>query len=147
MAAPSDYLMAGRAIIERLKTSVLELRQVLSLEEIAQLDENAIASPTAYVVYDGDEVLEADGRARQGASQLVRQRWMVVLAVANARQARSGDAKHAEAGPLLSLLIAALAGWLTPPFRRPLFRVSAPRVQYGQNVALYPLMFAGELNT
>lgn len=145
MPLPADYLVAGPLIMERLRNQITELRSVLPLAEVARLNANAIAGPLAYVMYDGDDVVEGEGRARQGASQLVRQRWMVVLGIRSAAQREA--ASHEAAGPLISRVIAALAGWTCEPFRSPLYRVAAPRVDYGANFALYPLMFAGELMT
>lgn len=143
---PADYLAAEPLIVARLRDQVHELRQVLPLEDVTRLPESAVASPMAYVVYDGDEVVEGEGRARQGASQLVRQRWLVVLGIRNAAQAaRDRVPTHGTAGALIAKAIAALAGWQCAPFRAPLYRVNAPRVSYGANFALYPLMFAGEL--
>lgn len=148
MPLPADYLIAGPLIMQRLRDEVPALRQVLPLEDLSRLPESAVASPFAYVMYDGDEVLEGEGRARQGASQLVRQRWLVVLAIRNAAQAATARiATDEAAGPLISKLIAALAGWTVEPFRAGLYRITAPRVSYGANSALYPLLFAGELTT
>lgn len=140
---PADYLAGGRAIVERLRAEVRELRGVLMAEDLAVLNEGTAVGPLAFVVYDGDEVLEGDGRARQGASQRVRQRWMVVIAIRSAVQHRQA-ASHDEAGPLLAKTIQTLAGWSTAPYRQPLVRITAPRVNYGPNFALYPLMFAGD---
>lgn len=140
---PADYLAAGRALVERLRTDVPALRGVLLAEDLAVLNEGAAIGPLAFVMYDGDEVIEGEGRARQGASQRVRQRWLVVVAIRNATQHRQGAA-HEDAGPLLSQTIQSLAGWITAPYRAPLVRLTAPRVSYGNNFALYPLMFAGD---
>lgn len=139
---PTDYLAAGAQIIERLRTEVRALRGVLPAEDLAALSETTIG-PIAFVIYDGDEVFDGAGRAQQGASQRVRQRWLVVIAVRHAGQTRQA-ATHEAAGPLLSSVIGALAGWPCAPFSKPLIRVTAPRVNYGPNFALYPLMFAGD---
>ncbi|WP_290889381.1 hypothetical protein [Arenimonas sp.] len=143
MALPADYLGAAPLIVERLRTAVPALRGVLLADDLAALAERTAVGPLAFVIYDGDEVLEGDGRARQGASQMVRQRWAVIMAVRSAVQHRDG-ALHQIAGPLLTAVIAALAGWHTPPYRAPLYRITAPRVDYGPNFALYPLLFAGD---
>jgi len=142
-SVPDDYLAAGAAIIERLRQQVPELRDVLTMEDAAQVQESAVASPVAYVAYDGDTL--GDGVVR-GAPQVVTQRWLVVLAVRSARQQRA--ATHEAAGPLLSKIIAALAGFTPPPLRRPLRRTTTPRVNYRPGgLTLYPLAWAGELTT
>jgi hypothetical protein len=146
MPTPRHYLMAGELIVARLRSQVRELRAVESIELIDQATEAKAVGPLGFVAYDGDEVVEGAGRARQGASQLVRQRWLVIVALRSAAQGRAA-AQHEEAGPLLSATVDALAAWECAPFRAPMVRVSAPRVDYGKNWTLYPLMFAGELMT
>lgn len=145
MALPTDYLAAGDHIVQRLRTDVRALRGVLAAEDLRIINESTVVGPLAFVIYDGDEVLEGAGRAAQGASQMVRQRWAVIVAVRSAVQHRQAAA-HEAAGPLLTAVIQSLAGWQTEPFRKPLVRLTAPRVDYGPNFALYPLLFAGELS-
>lgn len=145
-----NYLALEPLIIDRLKTEVPTLRAVLSADALADLAEGVQTTPAAYVLYDGDDVPSADGkRAGDGARQLVSQRWLVVLAV---RNARGGSDAREDAGPLLTQILAALAGYHpqpAPPSQvyRPLKRAQAPRPGYHAGYGYFPLLFTTEVLT
>ncbi len=141
----ADYLSLSPLIIARIGAAVSGIAAVLPARDLAALNELALQSPSVFVVYDGDALAESGGR---GQAQVVRQRWIVVLAVRNATQGDGGAAQTAQAGPLLSDLISALQGWQpgSPDFR-PLTRVSAPRPGYSPAFAYYPLAFECQIFT
>lgn len=138
-----NYLEIEPALIARVAAAVPGLRKVFGMAELATIRERAAQfAPCACVVYDGDTVPGGDGaRAGNGAAQVVLQRWVVWLIVRNVRDANDGAAARSDAGPLLSLLIQALAGWQPTPAFRPLRRNSAPRPLFEDGVIHFPLLF------
>lgn len=136
----ADYLALGPLIAERLRERVQELQMVVTLQDAADLEERMRARrAAAFVVYDGDRLADAAGR---GQAHPVWQRWLVVLAVRNARAHDTGDGLRDEAGPLISALLAALQGWQPDDDAyRPLARVAATAPGYSPAFAFYPLAF------
>lgn len=140
----SDHLAAGPLFIARIRETVSDLADVLPARDLAGLTESTLRSPTVFVIYDGDVLADSAGR---GQAQMVRQRWLVVLALRHARQGDGGAALGAEAGPLLTALLAALSGWTPSTDHRPLVRVAAPRPGYSPAFAYYPLAFETAFHT
>lgn len=144
----ADYLSAEAPIIARLRAEVSGLRTVLGAADIAELEEAAVPTPAAFVIYDGDEIPEGEGaRAGAGTAQRVTQRWYVVVAVRNARDALGGSAARAEAGPLISQAIAALAGWQPTADHRPLRRAGAVPPGFSKGFGYFPILFTTEVVT
>ena len=134
---PQDWLHVGAQMVERLRASVPELRQVRMAVSIAELGEITPAAPAAWVVWDGDQIADD---ARSGASQSVDQRWLVVLIVRSAKEADAGGGVVTEAGPLMSEVLSALMGW-TPMGGMALRRTTAPTPGYQAGYGYYPLAF------
>ncbi|MDX1464122.1 MAG: hypothetical protein R3215_00285 [Halomonas sp.] len=144
-----DYLVAEGLILARLETELADLAglKVLSTADLAGVDEGAQHTPALHVVYMGDAVPGGE-QVDQGNYHVLRQRWMVVAAVRNARQQRSGQATRAEAGPLLSRVIQALSGWRPGEGLGSLTRVSAPRPAFTPGgFGYFPLQFETVLMT
>ncbi len=139
-----DYLAAGPLLIERIRAALPALRAVLPAGDLAGIGEAAIQSPSVFVLFDGDRLGDSAGRGQAG---IVHQRWMIVLAVRNARQGDGGAALLADAGPLLAALLAALMGFQLSADHRPLVRVSAPAPGYSPALAYYPLAFETAIST
>ena len=144
-----NYLELEPLIVARVASEVPGLRKVFGMAELASIREKAAQfAPCACVVYDGDTVPSGDGaRGGQGQAQLVLQRWVVWLIVRNVRDGNAGAAARTDAGPLLSLLITALAGWSPTPTRRPLRRANAPRPLFEDGVIHFPVLFEAPLIT
>lgn len=140
-----DYLFAGALIRARLRDQVAGLAaedSVQGIETFAQAAEKNIQAPTAFVLWEGDTIDASEaGRAAGGRSQLLTQQWTVLLAVRNAVQ-HDLDARNNSAGPLLSAIHKALAGWAPDGSLRPLTRAPGRKANYTANVGLYPLSFA-----
>lgn len=135
----ADYLVVGGLIVQRLREQVPELQLVEQLQDMDNIEERLQARRVgALVIYDGDRLGDTAGR---GAAQVVHQRWLVVLAVRNARGADTGAGARATAGPLLSVVLTVLSGWQPSDAHRPLARVAAPRPGYSPAFAYYPLAF------
>lgn len=140
----SDYLAAGPFIIDRIRDAVSGVASVLPARDLANVVETTLQSPSVFVVYDGDRLGDASSTGR---AQAIRQRWLIVLAVRNARQADGGAGLAAEAGPLISDLLQSLQGWQPSPDFRPLIRVAAPHPGYSPAFAYYPLAFECQIIT
>jgi hypothetical protein len=144
-----DYLFAGDAIRARLRTSVQGLAAedaVQGIETLGQAVEKNILSPTVFVLWEGDLVETGDtGRAGRGTSQIIRQQWTVLLAVRNAMQ-HDPDARNEAAGPFLSAIHKAIAGWHPEGSARPFTRAQGRKATYTANVGLYPVSFELQLH-
>lgn len=141
-----DYLALGPLLMQRVRDAVPGIHRV---EELANLydaldAEDGLGSltsrqmPAVFVGYDGDLPGPSAGG---GASHVAVQRWLVVLAVTNARRADTGAGVLRDAGPLLAELLGALAGW-EPEGHLMLSRESAPRPGYRAGVGFFPMMFS-----
>ena len=144
-----DYLFVGRLIKARLASNVvgLELQgAVLGIESLAQATERSINAPTAYVLWEGDRIdVGPQGNAGNGRWQMAVQSWTVLVAVRNADQDQH-DARNESAGPLISSVHRALAGWKPMDDLRPFTRAQGRKATYTANVGLYPLTFEILLN-
>lgn len=143
-----DYLAAGALIEARIRDEVPSIKRVEELATLYEaLDSDDIGRltsgqmPAAFVGYDGD--VPGD-RAGGGSSQVIAQRYMVVLAVANVRRADTGKGVVQSAGQLLVGLVRGLSGW-TPEGFTELMRQAAPRPGFRAGVGFYPLMYTTQM--
>lgn len=139
-----DYLFAGAQIRARLHAQVPGLAaedSVQGIETLAQAVEKNIQAPTVFVLWEGDSIDATDaGRSGRGANQIIHQQWTLLLAVRNATQ-NDPDARNEAAGPYLSAMHKALAGWAPDGSVRPFTRTQGRKASYTANVGLYPLTF------
>ena len=136
-----NWLAAGDRIVTRLAAQVPALRMVETMTTLtAEGIEQRIKTqaPAAIVVYMGDRITPDPRAPRVTAGA---QRWMVVLAVRNARAGGNNAALADEAGPLLPMIRAALAGWVPLDEGRPLRPASGMAPGFGVAFAYYPLAF------
>ena len=136
-----NWLAAGDRIVTRLAAQVPALRMVETMTTLtAEGIEQRIKTqaPAAIVVYMGDRITPDPRAPRVTAGA---QRWMVVLAVRNARAGGNNAALADEAGPLLPLIRSALAGWVPLDEGRPLRPASGMAPGFGVAFAYYPLAF------
>lgn len=136
----ADYLFLQGLIQERLATQLGNDLPVQGIENLAQVTDANLARDTLFVMWDGERFPDD---ATGGASTLVQHRWLVLLAVKNARQTK--DARNESAGPLLSRVHKALAGWTPEGAFRPFRRANGRQPSYSASVALYPLTFVIQL--
>lgn len=139
-----NYLEAEEGILLRLKDQIADLKGVYGMADLASVrDRAANLAPCVCVVYDGDTIPGGEGgRGGQGEAQTVLQRWIAWLIVRNVNNVHEGVAVRAEAGPLMSAVIKALAGHKPgTSFGRGLRRTSAPRVLYDAGVMHIPVAF------
>lgn len=139
-ALAADYLFLGPLIQARLTQQLPDLPV-----DVCERSEQVLAADkrqrVLMVMWAGDAIDETDaGRARDGASQAMRQRWMVALGLNNV--GKVADARHVAAGPVLSRVHQALAGWTPDGCVRALRRANAPmRPLFTDSKAVYPLGF------
>lgn len=139
-AFEADYLFMAPLIEARLKAQVPDIPCDVceTADQVLQADNRA---QVLMVLWAGDIVPAGDaGNARQGSSQFIHQRWLVVLGINNAGKAK--DARLVVAGRWLSQVHKALAGWSPMEGARPLRRVTSPlRPTFTTTKAVYPLGF------
>jgi hypothetical protein len=147
MATPAlldDYLFLGPLLQARLVDQVPDVP--VDVCETAQQVLAADRRPLVLMVmWAGDRFDETErGRAGNGASQVVLQRWLVMLALNNASPEK--DARHLRAGPLLSAVHKALAGWTPEGSSRAMRRANAAmRPDMTPQKAIYPMGFELQL--
>jgi hypothetical protein len=144
-ALHDDYLFVGPLIVRRLQEKLADTPVDL-VERTEQVFEADRRTATVMVLWAGDAFAATEaGRARDGASQMFVQRWLAIYCLNNAGKERS--ARLQAAGPMLSQLHLALAGWKPEGCPRPLVRANAPmRPDFTPIKALYPLGFEITLN-
>jgi len=141
----ANYLFLQPLIEQRLQAELGGELPVAGIESLTQAGDADQRQKVIYVMWAGDAFDESDaGRAQRGASQMVRQRWMVALRISNVGQTDMA-ARNKEAGPLLSRIHSALAGWTPEGAGRPFVRAGALAPNYTKASGLFPLGFAIQL--
>jgi len=135
-----DFLQTEEDIVARLKTQVTALRHVESKVDTESSAGQDSPSPAAFVEYIGSRLPQNDAaQAGEGLLQEIQLGFVVTLVV---RRAGSDGAKlRKEAGPLISAVFSALAGWLPDDDGRALACVGIERPSYKPNYAYFPLVF------
>lgn len=134
-AAAANYLFVGPELVTKLEPLGLPVDLIETADQLMERDQRATVLG---VMWAGDQVGD-DGRG--GASQLINQRWLVLLMLNNAGAAPA--ARSGKAGPLLSQVHQALAGYAVPGAgNRKLARATASLTpQLTATRALFPLGF------
>lgn len=135
-ALEADYLFVGPLIQARLQAELpgLPVDVCERAEQVLAADKRV---RVAMVMWAGDLFTS---RADRAAAQAFRQRWLVCLGLNNV--GAQGDARHMAAGPLLSQLHRALAGWKPEGCPNPLARASSAMAPtFTATKAIYPLGF------
>ena len=139
-ALAADYLFVGPLMLARLLEQVPELPAELveSPEQVLRADQRPAV---AKLMWAGDRFDTTEsGRAGGGASQLVHQRWLLVLGLNNPAVDPAG--RNTAAGPLLSRLHRAMSGWSPAGANRPVRRAQAALAPtFTTTQAIYPLGF------
>ncbi|GMV76435.1 MAG: hypothetical protein AMXMBFR78_33840 [Rubrivivax sp.] len=139
-ALAADYLFLAPLIAARLLDRVPDV-PVQVCETVQQVLEADRRQRVLMVLWAGDRIADSDaGRAAGGTSQVLHQRWLVMLGLNHV--GKPADARNVAAGPLLSQVHKALAGWVPEGAARPLRRASAPmQPTFTESKAVYPLGF------
>lgn len=139
-ALAADYLFVGPAILARLNAEV-PAWPVDLCERPEQVLEEDRRARVLMVMWGGDRFDTAPGgQARDGASQIMYQQWLAIVAVNNL--GKQPDARQRDIGATMSAVHKALAGWQPPDAVTPLRRTTA-RLQplFTKSKAIYPLAF------
>lgn len=135
----ADALTAWQPIIDRLKDQVPALHAVLGAWDLASVAERSQVVPAAFVIYDGEDPVD---QSSTGKRVLEEQRFIVVLAVRNAKDVLGGSGVREAALGLRASITAALAGWQPTPSHHPLKRdKGAPRPHYTTGFAYLSTAF------
>jgi hypothetical protein len=139
-ALAADYLFLGPLIARRLEDEVPDI----PVDVCETADQVFAADKRPYalmVMWAGDRFVETEaGRANNGASQVVHQRWLVMLALNDVGKEK--DARQLKAGPWMSKVHKALAGWTPEGAARAMRRATAPlRPDITPQKAIYPMGF------
>ena len=135
-ALEADYLFVGPLIAARLDAEVagVPVDVCERAEQVLAADKRA---RVLMVMWAGD-VFAA--RADRGLAQALRQRWLICLGMNNV--GAQADARNVAAGPLLSQVHRALAGWKPDGCPNPLVRgTSSMAPTFTATKAVYPLGF------
>ncbi len=134
----TDYLFMQGVLQKRVEVELKALDMpVGGIQELGEATEANLVRSTVFVMWQGDRFGDT---AEGGRSQLLHQQWLILLAHVNARQDR--NAHNDSAGPTLSALHKAIAGWTPPDAFKPFRRVQGIRPSYRPGkAALYPLTF------
>lgn len=131
-------LDAEQLIRDRLTAKVPGLRGVHSA---LGLTEQAVAgrqTPAAFVAADGYRVAQVTGQNDAASLAL---RWLVLIAVRNVAEIRSGHPAREEVDDIIEQTFRALCGWQPAPNHRPLKPIDPPRPTYTNGLLFYPLAF------
>lgn len=110
--ARPTFLGLEPLIVARLEATVrAELSvAVLCTADIAGVTEASLPKPSVRVAYDGHQVVRGDAPLPPGWS-LIEQTWLIVPAVRNVRDIKSGTAPRADASVLCDAVLDALDSW------------------------------------
>jgi len=103
-----DFLVAGPALIARLKAQLPPGVFVLSAKDLAGVKEAAQQAPAVHVIYNA----YAPKQGANGAWSGIEQTWLTVVVVRNVVSLATAEAPMAEAGPLMAGVIGALSMWV-----------------------------------
>jgi hypothetical protein len=130
-----NYLSAEQLIIDRLEAQIDGVH-VLSAADLSGVDETRQVTPAVHVIYNGDDLGD---RAGDGADQIVRQRWLTVVATRNVRNISDGKAAREDAGKIVLEVLDALAGWQPDGEHGNLVRIAGPSPAYRTGYLYIPL--------
>lgn len=138
----ADYLFLGPLIRQRIAAQIagLPVEGVAELQQI--VDSQDQRHQVAFVLWSGDRFPDT---AMGGEASVVFQQWDVWLRVFNASPLNL-DGRNDAAGPVLSTLHKALAGWKPEGLFRSFRRMAGPRPNYQRVSGMYPLSFEITLN-
>jgi len=141
---PNDFLAPEPAIVARLQEALADLRpkvHVLTAAQLATVREDTQPVPAVHVVWNGFRVLES---RVDGAAARLDHTWLIVTAVRNVSQLKSGAAARLDAGPIAARAGAALMGFRPPNVQGPLRLAPAPGAGGSNGFFYLPLAFQVE---
>jgi len=138
-----EFFAAEELIVDKIK-EITEFIRVASVSNLGDVKDNQQQVPACYVMYAGEDVGES---VKQAATpQRTVQKWYVIVAVRNVDQ-QDKKASRSAASPLVSLLLAKLAGYKPFTNCKPLARRTAPVPAYLNGFAYFPFRYDLEVIT
>lgn len=126
-------------IKERLAGALPQGVRVTSAADLAGARELSQFAPAVHVMYEGYKVAETHAN---GMVTILRQSWLTVLLVRNARNQRDGAAARTDAGPLALAVYQALAGWVPAGGCGPMTLANGPAAGFENGVFFMPLAWS-----
>jgi hypothetical protein len=140
----NNFLAPEPHIVQRLKAALagrVPAVHVLTAAELAGVKESSQLTPAVHVVWNGFKVLET---RPDGAVARLDHTWLIVTAVRNAADTRTGAAARRDAGELMARAGAALMGFRPPNTVGPMRLAPAPAAGYSGGFQYLPLAFLVE---
>jgi len=131
-----DYFAAQEALVNRLKAQVPELKSAVGA---GRGTGTSLPRPAVAVFHESYEHL-----GRGTGQSLLRQRWRVSLTVDDMND-RDGSRARSEAGPLITQIISALAGWAPGSSHSPMEILDGGEEAYEDGQARFHLHFASNV--
>lgn len=147
MSLPVNYLEVETLLLARIAAQLnvaegdgSDLQKVGGVVEFEATLESDGPYPSAYVLYDGEEI---DPKGHDGRRMMATHRWQVCLLTHPAITPETGAASLVATGTLLSQLIDAISGWTPAAGYRAMKRVQArgQSVVYANGLAMFVLDF------
>lgn len=138
----NNFLALEPHLVSLVKNAVAGISpvvHVLTAADLADVKESAQRTPAVHLIYGGYQVVEDQKTAWRLAHT-----WYAVVVVKHVGAQRTGAAARAAAGPLLALVLGALAGASLPGATRPLEWITPPRPEFRAGVQYLPSAFTAE---
>ena len=133
-----SFLDLEGKLLDRLKEKVTTARAFLSSADLQGVAETEQITPAVHVVFDGITPTREQG---EGAVQEFEQRWVVVAAVRNLREARTGAGVREDASPIIDEVLGALLGWRPLLELSPLKAAVSPKPAFFAGFGYFPFAF------
>lgn len=125
-------------LVARLATRVPPPARVFTAADLDGVNQAAQFTPALHIVFDGYTPTRDTGDGRVQELEL---RWLVVAAVRNAREARTGGPARADAVALIATALTALLGFRPAPDHSALRLATAPPPGFSAGYHYLPLAF------
>lgn len=145
MSAIESFFDLEPAIVDRLRAMLLPGMQVLSGEDLENVQEESQPAPAAHVIYDGFSVMQTQA---SGKAAMLRHRYLVVIVVRHAGAAAKAAAESKQrAAPYVVSICEALMGFRpeTRPATPGLTLATPPRPTRRKPFFYFPLLFTADV--
>jgi hypothetical protein len=125
-------------LVARLQQALPAHVRVLTAEDLKDLTEERLPTPSVHLIYQGYQVKEnrADGRVAR-----ISERWLAVIAVSASRRGNSGSDARDSAQALFDELVPALMGWQPVSAAAPILLATPPAPAFGSHCLYLPTAF------
>ena len=135
-----SFLAIESAIVARLTERLPPAVRVLTAADLASVAEGSQPTPAVHVVFQRYGVTDTSP-----ALTTVQQTWLLVVAVRNTRNARSGSGARESASEIIDAVLAAINHW-RPAGAKPMTLTNAPPAQFSAGFGYFPLAFNTAIN-